>query len=661
MTIRLLLLSLAIIALSGVPGLFVKRRSQFGQIAAVSLSVLGSLAGGAALVNFWLMPDAASGIDFAWALPIGRFAIKIDDLAFIFLIPVFLVSALGSIYGLGYWRQRNHPRTAQRLYLCWGLMTASMAIVLLARDAILLLFAWEIMSLAAFFLVGTEENKAEVRRAAWIFLIASHLGTLCLFGCFALLRSASGSFDLWPSTLAGSSAGMATAIFVLGAVGFGVKAGLMPLHVWLPDAHANAPSHVSAILSGVLLKMGVYGIVRIGMLQPNPPVWWGGTLLVVGTISGILGIASAAGQRDFKKLLAYSSIENIGIITMGVGLALLGRSLGRPVWIALGLGGALLHVLNHSLFKPLLFMGGGAVAHATHTRQMDRLGGLGKVMPKTFVLVAIGAIAICGLPPLNGFVSELLIYVGMFHTVTETAGGQQWGWVAMSAPALALIGALALVAFVKLLGTVFCGNSRSAATFGAHDPGGAMLGPMVVLAAACAVIGLFPAALVGFLTRAICVWAPGADITPDTITGSVSLHWVGAIGITMLILTAAGITYLSWLRNHSPIRRAGTWDCGYARPSPRMQYTGSSFSEPIIQLFAWVLRPIRKPVPMPELFPPATNFDADLPDAVLERGLTPTFGAAERAAGWARVLQGGSVQAYLVYILAVLLLLLLFI
>src|ERR1051325_8309374 len=334
-----------------------------------------------------------------------------------------------------------------------------MVMVIVARDGVLFLMGWEVMALAAYFLVVTEGNKSEVREAGWIYLVATHVGTLSLFGFFALLWRMTGSFDLWPTGLAGISSKAAVGLFVLGAVGFGIKAGLMPLHVWLPGAHANAPSHVSAILSGVLLKTGIYGRVRVCGLMPHPPLWWGGTLVVVGTVSAVFGIAFASEQRDLKRLLAYSSIENVGIIAMGIGVATLGRSMDRADLIVLGLGAALLHVINHSLFKPLLFLGAGAILHSAHTRQMDLLGGLGKKMPRTMALVVVGAIAICGLPPLNGFIGELLLYLGLFAMVVGGGGASgATSWAALGAVALALVGALAVAAFVKFLGTVFLGS-----------------------------------------------------------------------------------------------------------------------------------------------------------------------------------------------------------
>src|SRR5262249_48114316 len=292
-----------------------------------------------------------------------------------------------------------------------GTLTAGMALLVIARNSIVFLFGWEAMALSAFFLVTTEDHDGEVRETGWVYLVATHMATLCLFGLFGVLRAASGSFALAPLNPDRLAPGMATAIFILALVGFGLKAGVMPLHVWLPSAHAAAPSHVSAIMSGVLIKMGIYGLVRVTSLFPNPPLEWGGIVLGMGTVSGILGVAFAIGQHDLKRLLAYHSIENIGIIAMGLGLALIGRSLGRIDLIILGLCGGLLHVWNHAFFKGLLFFSAGSVIHATHTREIDHLGGLAKTMPATAWSFLIGAVAICGLPPLNGFVSEFLVYL----------------------------------------------------------------------------------------------------------------------------------------------------------------------------------------------------------------------------------------------------------
>jgi hydrogenase-4 component B len=658
MTIWLLVISIVMVAISGCPGLLLSRRGVAGQRIAAVLNVMSSSLGIAGLVLHFAGPEISHQISVPWTLPIGRVDIALDDLSVIFLIPIFLISALGAVYGLSYWSQREHAGNGRKLRLCWGLLTAGMALVVLARDGVLFLMAWEIMALAAFFLVATEDAKREVREAAWVYLVATHVGTLCLFGFFALLRYVTGSFALWPSTLATASPHMATALFILGAVGFGLKAGIMPLHVWLPGAHANAPSHVSAVMSGVLLKTGVYGLVRIAALVPHPPVWWGATLLVAGALSAVLGISFAVGQRDLKRLLAYSSIENVGIIVLGIGLATLGRSLDQPDWVVLGLGGALLHVLNHSFFKPLLFMGAGSILHVTHTREMDHLGGLGNRMPGTFILFLIGAVAITGLPPLNGFVSELFLYIGLFKTAVATSSG--WGWVSLAAPALALVGALAVGSFVKLLGAVFAGAPRSLRTAHAHDPDRKMLAPMWILAGCCVLIGVLPARVVGVLDRAIADWAPHTRQPLGSIVSYMPMGWLTAIALALLAAVALGGLWFSRWPATRAARAAGTWDCGYARPTASMQYSGSSLSQMMVDLLAWVLWPRRKPPRINGVFAAPTDFASDIPDVVLDRALLPAFGSAEWLLGWARVIQRGPIQLYLLYVLGILVILLLF-
>jgi hydrogenase-4 component B len=438
---------------------------------------------------------------------------------------------------------------------------------------------------------------------------------------------------------------------------FGLKAGLMPLHVWLPDAHANAPSHVSALLSGIMLKMGIYGLIRITGYLPVPPISWGASLLLLGTLGGILGIAFAIGQRDLKRLLAYSSVENIGIIVMGLGLAMVGRSVGRPDWILLGMAGSLLHVWNHSLFKPLLFMGAGAVVHAVGTREIDRMGGLAKFLPGTYVLFMIGAVAISGLPPLNGFVSELLIYVGLFR-VLPTEGTFAWVAVASAAPALALIGALAVACFVKVVGTVFLGAPRTEFLSAPRECPLSMMVPMAILAACC--LGIAPAAslLAPVLDRAIACWIPQEHPGLAPLLSVMPFGRMTAIG-GALVAAAVGAVLLSelWMRaGRAP--RTGTWDCGYARPSSRMQYTSSSFAAMLVGLFRGVLRPETEAPALQGLFPEQKRFRSRVEDVVLQRILIPAFEGLRTLTVRLRVIQRGQMRNYVLYIFATVVILL---
>ena len=428
MSESLVLLGIIIAAMSGLPGFLWGRMSMSGQWVTTLLAVLGAGLGLAGLGFFWTSGDTRP-IVLPWSLLGAEFSVGVDGLSAIFLAPIFLISLLGNFYGLGYWKQTEHPRTGRKLRLFYGTMTAGMALLVIARNSILFLFGWEIMAVSAFFLIATDDDEKEVREAGWLYLVATHTATLCLFAVFALLHAVHGSFTLAPSNSPTVPSGTSAAIFVLALVGFGFKAGLMPLHVWLPTAHAAAPSHVSAYMSGVLIKMGVYGLLRVTSLMGDLPVYFGVVLLGLGVVSGVLGVAFAIGQHDLKRLLAYHSIENIGIIVMGIGLAMIGRSLGRADWIILGLSGSLLHVWNHALFKALLFLSAGSIIHSTRTREIDHLGGLAKAMPWTSFCFLAGSVAICGLPPLNGFVSEFLIYLGpprhcSFHATVPRMPGR---------------------------------------------------------------------------------------------------------------------------------------------------------------------------------------------------------------------------------------------
>lgn len=649
MSAVIVLVAIGLLGASGIPGLLLGRRSPVGERVATTLVLVGSLLG---------LGGAFAGLGetavFArpWAVPAGAFAVRVDGLAAMFLVPLFVVSSLGSIYGLEYWAQRQHAGDGRKLRAFYGLMSAGIALVFVAHSAILFFAGWETMALAAFMSITTEDEREAVRHSGYVYLVATRVSTLLLFAMFAVLHARTGSWDFAPPSRPMDSSA-ATAVFVLGLLGFGLKAGLMPLHVWLPGAHANAPSHVSALMSGVLIKTGIYGMARVCSFVDRPPLGWGVALLVAGSVSGVLGVAFAIGQHDLKRLLAYHSVENIGIITMGLGVAMLGRATESPVLVALGIAGGLLHVWNHALFKALLFLSAGAVLHATGTREIDELGGLAKKMPRTALAFLLGAVAICGLPPLNGFVSELFVYLGLLHGLRLES---LWLLGALGAPALALIGALALACFVKAYGAVFLGQGRSDRVLNAHDPGAAMLGPMALLGVACAFIGLVPVAVEPVLRSATGAWAPGLTHSAQPLDVLSPLRLLSATGGSLLALFLVSAALL--LRR--PVARRGpTWDCGYTLPSRRMQYTSSSFAETLVGFFSWALLPSVHGAAPAGLFPAPTTFRSHVPDTVLDRALIPLSNAGARALRWFRWVQHGNVQLYLVYILATLFVLIL--
>lgn len=641
----LIILGIVLHALSGVPGLFYSATGSKGQAIAVRMSVLGSVLGGAGAVAALVWPVAAHGL------------IRVDGLSVIFLFPIFLVPALGGVYGLEYWSQATHAHNGRKLRLFYGLVTAGLAGIAISAQAIVFLISWEVMALSAFFLVTTEDEERGVREAGWLYLVTTHFSTLCLFALFALLRVATGSFALGPlpASLAGTT--VVTAVFVLAVLAFGCKAGVMPMHIWLPSAHAMTPSHVSALMSGVLIKIGIYGLLRITSWLPDPPVWWGGLLLVLGAVSGVLGVVMALGQHDLKRLLAYHSIENIGIIVMGVGLALVGRSLNCVEWMVLGLCGALLHVWNHGLFKALLFLSAGSVIHATHSRDIDHLGGVGQRMPRTAFFFGLGAVAICGLPPLNGFVSELLIYIGSFRALGI---GQALSWPQASfvAPVLALIGGLALACFVKAFGAVFLGTPRSPHVEHAHESGGFMTRPMWILGGLCLLIGMLPFAVAPVLDRGVRSWVP-AGIQLPALSSLAPLGWVsmGAMGLALLL--ALAWSALRRRIGQAPVGSAGTWDCGYAGPLPRAQYTASSYAQMLGVLFAWVQRPRIHWRKVAGIFAGHAKFTSHVPDLMLDVILKPAFRIGAKVLSSFRFIQAGNIHAYLFYIVMFLIVLLL--
>ncbi|HUJ63009.1 MAG TPA: proton-conducting transporter membrane subunit [Kofleriaceae bacterium] len=650
MSAWLIVAAVILTAASGAPGVLADRRGRACERLAVWLMVLGAACGcaGGLLGALGMGSELAA----AWPVPGGSLSVGVDAISGMFAIQISVVTALGAVYGLEYWSQAGHPQNARKLRAFYGVTTAGLLLIVIARNAMLFLFAWELMAVGAFLTITTEDEKPLVREVGYVYLLATRIGTLALFAMFALLFAASGTLDVdgWAAAM---SSGTADAIFVLALVGFGLKAGVMPLHVWLPGAHANAPSHVSAMMSGSLIKIGIYGLVRITALCAHPPMWWGIAVLVAGTISGVLGVAFAIGQHDLKRLLAYHSVENIGIICIGLGVALIGRSTGRVDLEVLGLAGALLHVWNHGLFKALLFLSAGSVLHATGTRDIDRLGGLWRRMPRTALAFLIGAVAICGLPPLNGLVSELLVYIGLFRSVTDT-GGTSWLACAFAAPALALIGGLALACFAKAFGAVFLGAPRTAAGEHAHDPGGTMLAPMAALAACCLFIGLGAPLIAPLLDQAIAAWS--GDPAPRLVTLA-PLTAVALVAGGLLIALALAARAIRTTRRVPAT--VGTWDCGYASPSARMQYTASSFADTLVSMLAWALRPARHVTTPSGVFPASARVETHVPDVVLDRGLRPAFALAGRYLGRFMFIQRGSVHAYLLYILGALIVLLL--
>lgn len=648
---ELFLLGLGLVLAGGTLGLFCSGR--VGRLAGPLGAMAGSGLGLAAALRLLALGEFPR-LDLAWGLPFGSFALGFDPLTLLFLLPAFGLGLVCALYGIG--SLAHEPeRKVRNHWFFFNLLLAGLALVVTARDGFLFLLAWEAMSLAPFFLVSFHDDRSEVREAAWTYLVASHLGTLALLVFFAWLGNAAGSthFDALAAAVPGLP--QSWPLFLLALAGFGAKAGLAPLHVWLPEAHPAAPSHVSAFMSGALIKAGLYGLARTLALLGPGEAWWGGLLLGLGLASALLGMCQGLVQGQLKRLLAYSSVENAGVIGLGLGAGLLAARSGLPEAALLGVAGALLHVLNHALFKGLLFLGAGAVLHGAGTVELSSLGGLLKRMPRTGVFFLAGAAAIAAVPPLNGFFSELLVYLCLAKSGLGLASaGRLAAWASLAG--LALAGGLVLAAMAKAFGVAFLGEPRTPAAAGAHDPGRAETAAMALLAGGC--LGMAVAA--PWIVPAL---APAAALTVH-IPGPAALEaaraasgLLGAALLAALPLPVLGLGLWAW-RNRllagRSVGRGPTWDCGYVRPAARMQYSAASFADPL----ATALGPapgLEHDLVRPQgLFPGRAAHRVAAPDRVMETLFRPAFAAVAWAAEHLKWLQHGRIPLYVLYILATL-------
>ena len=634
-----------------------RRAAWFGCVGAVAGCALGLIPALRVLLR-----STPESLTFPWSIPLASFSVGVDPLSAFFLLLVFGLSALAAIYGAGYLRHDGRTRTAA--WLWFNLLIASMALVVVARNGLLFLVAWEAMTLASYFLVTLHHGRREVRHAGRTYLIAMHIGTAFLMVFFLALSGTSSSLDIGPIERGAVPPLLAPgALFLLALVGFGTKAGLMPLHMWLPEAHPAAPAHVSAVMSGVMIKMGIYGLLRTLPLLGPPPPWWGWLLLGIGLISGILGVLYALAQSELKRLLAYSSIENVGVIACGMGVGLIGVSHHVPFLAALGFAGALLHVLNHALFKGLLFLAAGSVIHGTGTGEIEGLGGLLRRMPWTGVVFLTGALAIAGLPPLNGFLGEFLILLGPFRAAAVSSGQVALSGFVLIA-GLALIGGFAAVCFVRAFGIAFLGEARTAAAREAHESGALLRAPMAILAALCLAIGLggpwvlralapvvpyvVTAAPIGELDAASAL--SKAAVTAELDTAAAILARIAAVATAFLVLTLLALATRAALLARRRPARVPTWGCGYAAPTSRMQYTGSSFAQPVLEIFAPVLGTRISSLKPTGLFPSQASHATATTDTFRERVVTPIANEMGRRLGHFRRIQEGRVQIYVLYI-----------
>lgn len=642
-----LIIGCGLMLAGGLSGLFLSRWPDLADRILTVLLVVGALLGMSSPVAVLLGGPVAT-VTFAGSLPGGPWAFGLDTLSAWFLLPVLGVGACAGVFGVGYLRPERGHRPVASAHALFVLLLVALAGVVTAQAMVPFLAAWEVMAVSGYLLVMHEHEQAEVRRAGFIYVALTHVSTLALVAMFAALSVHADGRSFAELGAANQVAGSTrTLALLLAVVGFGLKAGAVPLHIWLPGAHAAAPSHVSAVLSGVMLKMGIYGLLRVLTLIGAPPAWLGWTLFVVGLGSGVLGVLWALGERDLKRVLAYSSVENIGIILLGMGVGVLGVAYGQPAMAVLGFTGALLHSLNHALFKSLLFLGAGAVLRATGTRLIDRLGGLGRELPWTAAAFGVGAVAIVGLPPLNGFVSEWVAVQGLL------TGARQPGLQALlvlGVAGLGLIGALALACFSRAAGGVFLGQARRPRA--PVQEQWALVSPMLALAAACLLVGLVPILAVrpALTTSMTLVSSTGAAIPEPSLAlpaAALTLGWLWVGGV--------GVVLLTWyLRRRAaqavPAATSATWGCAYAAPTPRMQYTAGSFTAPLLLAFGSVASP--------EVTREPGSLETRSRDKVLDGLVRPLWLRARTIAAGFRPLQQGPVTRYLQYIVLTVLLLL---
>lgn len=570
-----------------------------------------------------------------------------DPLSGFFTVIISVMGFLGTLFACGY--MKNAPKeNSGSHYFFLALLLASMILTVTARDALYFLVAWEIMSLSSFFLVIYENEKKEALDAGIYYLVAMHVSVLFIMAGFAGGSLLAGNFHFAAIEAATKGSGAATIIFVLLFAGFAIKAGFVPFHTWLPVAHPAAPSHVSGLMSGVMIKIGIYGILRALTVTgiPGPAVSYG--VLAIGAVSALLGILYAIAQQDIKRTLAYSSVENIGIIGIGIGLGMLGINYANAYMAFLGFAGALMHAFNHSVFKELLFYGAGAVYSATHTREMDALGGLAKKMPLTAFYFLIGAMAITALPLFNGFAGEFTLYMAMTEGVKIKSAGLLFASAAAMA-ALAFAGAMALMCFAKVFSVVFLGSARSKKA--RIEPGEerAMLAPMAILSLLCVVIGIFPQHALSLASKPAAYMMESLGFSLGGFTPVYNAFSKMSVMFIIIAATAGAVWLVKMFLLSKKSAQAPTWGCGYTAPNSRMQYTGTSFASPFLKLSGPAMKQETLTEKPEGLFPKKASFkiiSSDIFEAYVIRPLSSVPAAFFKLFSW---IQSGNMQQYILY------------
>ena len=628
-----------------------------GSVLIFGLSILGLFGGRFELLLPGILPFA------------GGLALGLDRLSAFFLLIIATGVAPSALYAISY--TRHYPQKQSSMGFMLNIFVPAMMLVVLARNVLTFLLFWEAMSLASYFLVMTESEHEETCKAGWLYLVMMHAGLACLLIGFLAMSQASGTFDMseWARSASGIDMGMRNLVFLVMAAGFLSKAGAIPFHVWLPRAHPAAPSHVSAVMSGVMIKLGVYGLIRIAFeWLGQGPAWWGAVILMVGAVSALLGVLYALVQHDLKSLLAFSSVENIGIILLGVGAGLLFRAYNLGSLASLALVAGLYHCLNHAIFKTLLFLGAGAVVEETHTRNMEEMGGLLKRMPHTGGYFLIGSLAIAGLPPFNGFISEWLTFQALMLSFNIPVQFLNLLF-ALSIAALAMTAGLAAACFVKAFGITFLALPRGETVDQAHEASRTMRASMGLLSVACLALGVLPALVLRPLSNTIAEFIGDRpelsfnwnNISAADVFAVIAPFWMAMI-LVVLILTV-------WVGLHAfgtNFRRRyyETWGCGRALQTAAFEYTAAAFAYPFKRVFALLYRSIEETEieahPESRFFVKTITYRHETRSIIEDSVYAPIAATVRRLAAKARKLQSGNVHSYLFYILVALLALVLF-
>lgn len=585
-----------------------------------------------------------NSINFSGLIGIANF--KLDTLSAFFAIIIALMSFLATVYAKGYLKPYvEKGKSITNHLFFFNLLIIAMLLVVISQNALFFLIVWEVMSISSLFLVGFENEKKEVLKASIKYLIYMHISVLFITIAFILMNIKTGSFDFESfKVVLQNNHHFANLFFFLSFIGFGTKAGFLPFHNWLPDAHPAAPSHVSGLMSGVMIKTGIYGILRMVTLIEVPSLVISYTVLFVALISSMYGVLYALAQHDLKKLLAYHSIENIGIIGLGIGCGMLGLAYNIQILTTAGFLGALLHTLNHSIFKGLLFYSAGAVYNKTHTKNIEILGGLFKKMPTTALCFLVGAVAICGLPPFNGFVSEILIYFSMLqgmlvHNLTLFLA------LIFSLTGLAFVGVMAILCFTKAFSIVFLGTPRSEnAGNVTGDADISMKITMLILSVFCLVIGIFPKYIVQFVQNILTPF-----IQVESISSYLPVQFINNITIAVLVLfgTCLGGVICRYIFKKE--RNFEVWGCGYDKPNSKMQYTASSF----VASFLEITKPLfvkKVDIKRPDIiFPTEAHYNSHVEDIEEEMLIKPALDFDKHFLKKFQILQNGNLQQYILY------------